>query len=258
MMVEEPDSSDLASTQIQMEDVREKLRTETEKMVDGDTSMTAPLFFQRLSQKVKDAEKEVNDLRKRKEGLSKLVKDYESKIQTLPEQERELALLTRDTEVNENVYKMLMLKIEENKLASAEAQEKSTKYTVLDEARLPLKPSKPEVLIIGIVAFILGVISGFGCVFLAEFADHSFRGVEDARPFLKFEIFGGISAIVDRNEASAKAARQRGLAIFLVVLYVILFTIAVISYNVGQDEVKKRVLEIANKEKAAGVGKNAK
>jgi hypothetical protein len=258
MMAEKPESSDLASIQIQMEDTREKLRLETEKMVDGDTSMTAPLFFQRLSQKVKDAEKEVNDLRKRREQLSKLVKDYESKIQTLPEQERELALLTRDTEVNENVYKMLMLKIEENKLTSAEVQDKSTKYTVLDEPRLPLKPSKPEVLMIGIVAFILGVLSGFGCVFLAEFADHSFRGVEDARPFLKHEIFGGISAIVDKNEAASKAAKQRGLAIFLIALYVALFTVAFISYNVSQDEVRKKVIEIANKEKAAGAGRNAK
>jgi len=258
MMAEKPESSDLASIQVQMEDTREKLRMETEKMVDGDTSMTAPLFFQRLSQKVKDAEKELNDLKKRRDQLLKLVKDYEAKIQTLPEQERELALLTRDTEVNENVYKMLMLKIEENKLTSAEVQEKSTKYTVLDEARLPLKPSKPEILIIGIVAFILGVLSGFGCVFLAEFADHSFRGVEDAKPFLKLEILGGVSAIVDRSEAAAKASKQRGLILIIVVFYAIFFTIAAMSSSMKQEEVKKKVIEIANKEKAAGAQKNAK
>ncbi|MFA5148497.1 MAG: GNVR domain-containing protein [Candidatus Omnitrophota bacterium] len=258
MVSEKPDSADMASSQIQMEDVREKLRTETEKMVDGDTAMTAPLFFQRLSQKQKDAEKEVNDLKKRKESLGKLVKEYESKIQTLPEQERELALLTRDTEVNENIYKMLVLKIEENKLTSAEVQEKSTKYTVLDDARLPLKPSKPEILIIGIVAFILGVLSGFGCVFLAEFADHSFRGVEDARPFLRFEILGGVSAIVDKAEAAAKAARQRGLAVLIIAFYIIFFTIAAISSGMKQDEVRKKVIEIANKEKAADAGKYAK
>ena len=258
MVSEKPDSADMASSQIQMEDVREKLRTETEKMVDGDTAMTAPLFFQRLSQKQKDAEKEVNDLKKRKESLGKLVKEYESKIQTLPEQERELALLTRDTEVNENIYKMLVLKIEENKLTSAEVQEKSTKYTVLDDARLPLKPSKPEILIIGIVAFILGVLSGFGCVFLAEFADHSFRGVEDARPFLRFEILGGVSAIVDKAEAAAKAARQRGLVVLIIAFYIIFFTIAAISSGMKQDEVRKKVIEIANKEKAADAGKYAK
>ncbi|MFA5094527.1 MAG: GNVR domain-containing protein, partial [Candidatus Omnitrophota bacterium] len=215
--------SDLSSVQVQMEDVREKLRLETEKMIDSETSMTAPLFFQRLSQKVKDAEKEVSDLKKRREELEKLVKEYESRIQTLPEQERELALLTRDNEVNENVYKMLMLKIEENKLTTAEVLEKSTKYTILDAAKIPLKPSKPEILIICIVAFVLGIMSGFGCVFMAEFADHSFRGVEDARPFLKHEILGGIAEIVDKNELMAKKARHRGIAVVMIIFFAIFY-----------------------------------
>jgi hypothetical protein len=39
---------------------------------------------------------------------------------------------------------------------------------------------------------------------------------------------------------------------------VALFTVAFISYNVSQDEVRKKVIEIANKEKAAGAGRNAK
>ncbi|MDD5008077.1 MAG: GNVR domain-containing protein [Syntrophorhabdaceae bacterium] len=258
LMATKPDSADLATLQVQMEDVREKLRLETEKMVDSDTSTTAPLFFQRLSQKVKDAEKELNDLKKRRDQLLKLVKDYEAKIQTLPEQEKELALLTRDTEVNENVYKMLMLKTEENRLTSAEVQEKGTKYTILDDPRIPLKPSKPEILLIGIIAFILGALSGFGCVFMAEFADHSFRGVEDAKAFLKLEIFGGVSAIIDKNEASAKAARQRALAIFIVIIYVIFFTIAAVISGIKQDEVRRKVIEIANKEKSIEANKNAK
>jgi polysaccharide chain length determinant protein (PEP-CTERM system associated) len=250
--------SDLSSVQVQMEDVREKLRLETEKMIDSETSMTAPLFFQRLSQKVKDAEKEVSDLKKRREELEKLVKEYESRIQTLPEQDRELALLTRDNEVNENVYKMLLLKIEENRLTSAEVQERGAKYTILDEARLPLKPSKPEILIIGIVAFILGILSGFGCVFMAEFADHSFRGIEDARPYLKSEILGAIPLIADKNEVMARRARQRGIAVIMIVFFSIFYIIAAMVSSINTEEVRKKVVEIANKEKTSETKKDAK
>jgi tyrosine-protein kinase Etk/Wzc len=250
--------SDLSSVQVQMEDVREKLRLETEKMIDSETSMTAPLFFQRLSQKVKDAEKEVSDLKKRREELEKLVKEYESRIQTLPEQDRELALLTRDNEVNENVYKMLLLKIEENRLTSAEVQERGAKYTILDEARLPLKPSKPEILIIGIVAFILGILSGFGCVFMAEFADHSFRGIEDARPYLKSEILGAIPLIADKNEVMARRARQRGIAVIMIVFFYIFYIIAAMVSSINTEEVRKKVVEIANKEKTSETKKDAK
>jgi len=250
LMVKEPDSSDIASSQVEIEDVREQLRLETEKLVGSDTAQTAPLFYKRLEQKLKDAQKESDELKVRENNLQNLVKEYEKRIETLPEQERKLALLTRDTEVNENVYKMLVLKVEENKLAAAEVEEKGTKYTILDDARIPLKPSKPEILLIGIVAFVLGALSGFGCVFLAEFADHSFRGVEDAKAFLKFEILGGVAAIVDRSEISSRRNKQRAMAVSIVILYIVFFAIAAASSNIRQEEVKKRVIEIANKEKA--------
>src|SRR3989338_5098883 len=253
LMAKQPDSPDIASSQVEIEDVREQLRLETENLVGSDTAQTAPLFYKRLEQKLKDAQKEVDELKAREKNLQNLVKEYEKRIETLPEQERKLALLTRDTEVNQNIYKMLVLKVEENKLAAAEVEEKGTKYTILDDARIPLKPSKPEILLIGIVALVLGILSGFGCVFLTEFADHSFRGVEDAKAFLKFEILGGVAAIVDRNEIMARKAKQRVIAGLIVVLYVVFFAVAATYSSIKQEEVKNKVIEIANKEKAAEV-----
>ena len=249
-MKTKPDSPDLASAQVEIESTREQLRLETEKMIGSDTAQTAPLFYKRLEQKLRDAQKEADELKVREKNLQALVKDYEKKIETLPEQDRELALLTRDNEVNENIYKMLVLKVEENKLAAAEVEEKGTKYTILDSARRSLKPSKPEILLIGIVAFILGILSGFGCVFMAEFSDHSFRGVEDAKKFLKFEILGGVAAIVDRGELSARRARQSVTAVFVIILYIIFFIIGFMYSNMKEEEIKNKVIDMANKEKA--------
>jgi polysaccharide chain length determinant protein (PEP-CTERM system associated) len=245
-----PDSPDIASSQVEMEDTREQLRLETEKLVGSDTSQTAPLFYKRLEQRLKDAQKETNELKAREKNLQELVKEYEKRIETLPEQDRTLALLTRDNEVNENIYKMLILKVEENKLATAEAEEKGTKYTILDDARLPLKPSSPQILLIGIVAFVLGVLCGFGYVFMAEFADHSFRGMEDARAFLKFEILGGVAAIVDRNEVMARKTQHRVIAVMVIILYIVFFAVAATYSNMKQEEVKNKVIDMANKEKA--------
>lgn len=253
LLGKQPDSPDIASLQVEIEDMREQLRLEAEKIVGSDTAQTAPLFYKRLEQKLKDAQKETDELKARKKNLESLVKEYEKRVESLPEQDRKLALLMRDTEVNENIYKMLVFKVEENKLAAAEVEEKGTKYTILDNARIPLKPSKPEILLIGVVALILGVLSGFGCVFLTEFADHSFRGVEDAKAFLRFEILGGVSAIVDRNEVLIRKAKQRVIAGLTVVLYVVFFAVAATYSNIKQDEVKNRVIEIANREKAAEV-----
>lgn len=249
LMATDPNLPEIMDIQIEMEDIREKLRLETEKIVDSETAQTAPLFYQRLEQKLKDAQREADDLKQRKKNLEKLVNEYEAKIETLPEQARELARLTRDSEVNENIYKMLLLKVEENRLTAEEVKEKGTKYTILETARLPLKPSKPDILITGIVAFILGVLSGFGCVFLAEFADHSFRGVEDARAFLDLPILGGISDIADAGAMSAARARQRTVAILVILLFIVLFAVAAITSNIKQSKVIKEVLSVADKEK---------
>jgi len=257
-MSDNPDSPEIVSLQAQIDDTHEKLRLETEKMVESDTAQTSPLFYKRLEQKLKDAQRTVDDLKARKKNLEDLVKEYEEKIETLPEQEKELAKRTRDMEVNENIYKMLLLKAEENRLATAEIEEKGTKYTILEDARIPLKPSKPEILLIGIVAFILAVLSGFGCVFLAEFSDHSFRGVEDAKSFLKFEILGGIAAIADRGETMAQRARQRTVIILIVILYVVFFSFAAISSGIKQEQVRNRVIQIVNAEKSAEVKQNGK
>lgn len=250
LMAKSPDSPDISSLQVEIEDMREQLRLETEKLVGSETAQTAPLFYKRLEQKLKDAQKESDELKARKKNLEGLVREYEKRIETLPEQEKKLALLMRDTEVNENVYKMLVFKVEENKLAAAEVEEKGTKYTILDDARIPLKPSKPEILLIGIVAFVLGTLSGFGCVFLTEFADHSFRGVEDAKAFLKFEVLGGVASIVDRGELMAQKARRRVITVLILVFYVVFFIIAATFSNIRQEEIKNRVVAIANKEKA--------
>ncbi len=251
LMAANPDDPELTDIEIEIEDVRENLRLETEKMIDSETSQTAPLFFQRLEQKLKDVQKEEENLLARKKELTSLVGEYEGKIESLPEQEKNLAHLTRDNLVNDNIYKMLRMKVEENRLTAEEVKEKGTKYTILEKARLPLKPSKPQILLTSMVAFILGVLSGFGCVFLTEFSDHSFRGVEDAKKFLGLPILGAIPTIVDGDILQATRRRHRRIAISMTIFFLVLFIIAVITSNIRQSQVASEIVKTIITEKEA-------
>lgn len=255
LMSATPDAPEITDIEIEIEDVREKLRLETEKMVDSETAQTAPLFYQRLEQKLKDAQKEEENLAARKKELTSLVAEYEGKIESLPEQEKNLAHLTRDNEVNDNIYKMLRMKVEENRLTGEELKEKGTKYTILEKARLPLKPSKPQILLTSIVAFILGMLSGFGCVFLSEFADHSFRGIEDAKRFLNLPILGSIPTIVDGDILQATRRRQRRIAVSMSIFFIVLFIIAVITSSIRQSKTTEEIVKTAIAEKEAENGK---
>ena len=59
------------------------------------------------------------------------------------------SVLARDMRVNENIYNMLLQKLETAKITQRlEASKEGTRYTVIDPPRLPLTPSKPKKLMV--------------------------------------------------------------------------------------------------------------
>ncbi len=241
-MVEDPDDPDISLIIAKIEEVREKLRLESKKVIDADTALNAPLFYQRLEQKQKDARQEVDELEARRKRLGGLVDEYEAKIGSLPEQERVYAELTRDVRVNQNIYEMLRMKVEESRLTAVELKDKGTRYEILEEGRLPLRPSKPKRLLTSIVAFVIGILSGFGCVFLAEFADHSFRGVEDVKQYLDLPILGSISRIVSAQEIRRQRVRNARLTWIFIIFLIILIIFAAIYSNTQEEKIKEKLI----------------
>jgi polysaccharide chain length determinant protein (PEP-CTERM system associated) len=241
-MSENPDDPEIPVLMAKIEEVREKLRLESKKTINAETALTAPLFYQRLEQKQKDAQQRVDELESRRKRLQRLVDEYEGKIETLPEQERLYAELTRDVRVNQNIYEMLRMKVEEERLTAVELKETGTRYEILEEGRLPLKPSRPKKLLTSIVAFIIGILSGFGCVFLAEFADHSFRGVEDAKQYLDLPILGSIARIVSAEDVRRQRLRNVRLTWFFIIFLIFLITFAAIHSYIQEQKITEKLI----------------
>jgi len=106
------------------------------------------------------------------------------------------AALARDTQVNENIYNLLLQKLETAKITQRlEASKEGTRYTIIDPARLPLSPSrpnKPRIIFMGIFA---GICLGVGLIFAREFLDSSFLDLEEAKIDLGVPILGAISRL---------------------------------------------------------------
>ncbi|MFH1855676.1 MAG: GNVR domain-containing protein [Candidatus Omnitrophota bacterium] len=246
---EDPNDPEIPWVMSKIEETRDRLRLESKKLIDADTALTAPLFYQRLEQKQKDALLGVRELEARRQSLQTLVDEYERKIETLPEQERLFSEFSRDVRVNQNIYEMLRMKVEEQQLTAVELKEKGVRYEVLEEARLPLKSSKPKKMLTAIVAFVIGALSGFGCVFLAEFADHSFRGVEDAKQYLDIPILASISKIVNAEELRGQRIRNVKLSwLFILFLTIMIIFAAFYSYIQEQKIMEKVIRQQVNEE----------
>lgn len=131
------------------------------------------------------------------EGAKVDTKEYVEIAGSVPKQEQELARLTRDTAVSEKLYAVLLERLETARISQQlESSENKTKFKIIEPARFPLRPIKPNKIKLGLLGFILGIITGSGCIYLAEYMDQSLRGTEELKLFFDLPVLGAISEIV--------------------------------------------------------------
>jgi len=247
LLIEDIDSEKIYETQRAIEDAREKLQQEIQKHVNAETLNDNPLFYQRLVQKLRDAEQAQRRLKDREVELERLVDKYEKRMASLPEQEAEYSRLSRDVELNEQIYRMLKLKEEESRLTAIELERRGINYDWLEKGRLPLKPAKPQKLLISIVAIFLGGMCGLGCVFVAEFADRSFKNAQDAMEYLEIPYLGCVNKITTEEELSRIRRGKRVIASFVTVALISLIVAGIMS--TVRENLKAKE-EIARQEQA--------
>ncbi len=247
LLIVDPDSEDVYEIQRAIEDAREKLQLEIQKHVNAETLNDNPLFYQRLVQKLRDVEQTKRRLKDRESELTQLVNKYETRISSLPEQEAKYSRLRRDVELNEQIYRMLKLKEEENRLTAVELERRGINYELLEKGRLPLKSAKPQKLILSIVAIFLGMLSGLGCVFIAEFVDRSFKNAQDAMEYLDMPYLGSVNKITTEREISRIRRNKRIITCMIITGFMGLIVAGIISTVSENLKVKE---EIARQEQA--------
>lgn len=122
--------------------------------------------------------------------------DFGKLISSVPLQEQELTKLQRDYAVNDSVYQKLLQKLETAKISQTlEGSDNSTKFRILEPARLPLVPVKPNKAIFLLGGFMTGVALGALVIYLVEQSNDSIRSIQDAGQFFEKPIFGAIQRI---------------------------------------------------------------
>jgi uncharacterized protein involved in exopolysaccharide biosynthesis len=105
-------------------------------------------------------------------------------------------VMARDVAVNERIYNMLLQRLETAKITQRlQSSKEGTKYTILEPARVPLEPFKPDQKLVALVGLAVGAVLGFVLVFLVEMFDKSFIDVEEAKEYLGGPLLGAISII---------------------------------------------------------------
>jgi len=131
-------------------------------------------------------------------------------ISLAPRQEQELARLGRDYETSASTYQHLQKRHEQAKITQRLGDsDQGTKFKVLEPARLPLKPVKPNLAKLGLFGWLLGIVVGAAAVFMAEYLDQSFQSTEELQAALAVPMLGSISTILTEQDLEDRRQRRK-------------------------------------------------
>ncbi len=170
--------------------LRKRLRFMEESQSGSETSSTNPVYQDILHQ-LKELDLTINSLEKRRADLE------QGRLAKTNVTEQDLLAMERDKRVNEDIYQALLMKLENAHISQQlDAHGFNRSLEIIDPARIPLKPAKPDPLKTLAICFVLALGTGLGAVFVSEYFDGSFRGVQDAKDSLAFPLLATLPKMI--------------------------------------------------------------
>lgn len=108
--------------------------------------------------------------------LKGIVSGYEGKFNSLPKATIDLAKLERQRQAYEKLYLLVEEKYQE---ALINEQSQPGNVQIIDVARRPFKPSKPNRMLIVVIGLVLGVGMGVGFAFVRDYFDNTIKTPDD-------------------------------------------------------------------------------
>jgi polysaccharide chain length determinant protein (PEP-CTERM system associated) len=165
-----------------------------EKKEDGGMSTLKPTgppsqTLQLLRRQLVDTEVAISTLKAETEKLKAQIVWYDQKVQETPKREQELLTLNRDYENNKALYESLLTrKLEADISVSMEKKQKGEQFRIIDSAKVPERPVKPDIQRVILMTLALGLGLGAALAYLAETMDTSYKSPEELEQHLKLPI----------------------------------------------------------------------
>jgi polysaccharide chain length determinant protein (PEP-CTERM system associated) len=141
-------------------------------------------------------DREIQRLKKEEEKIRSMISLYQSRIDNTPIRELALSSMLREFQNLNDSYQILLKKNTEAQQAeNLERRQKGEQFRIIDPARIPEKPFKPDVFKVSLIGLVLGLAGGLGLVFVREQLDHSFRDAEDVETTLGLKVLANIPKI---------------------------------------------------------------
>ena len=161
---------------------------------------------------------------------------YQGRIMASPRVEEGYKNLLVERNNLQQKYDDLSKKSLEAKMAHGMEKEKlGERFTLIDPARLPERPSSPNVPVILLAGLVLGIISGVGAAAIKENSDHSVRSADGLARITGLPVLVTVPSLVTHNDY--RQARRKRLILLASVALGAVIAVVVIHFFIMDLEV---------------------
>jgi len=142
-------------------------------------------LIQQYRERINENRLEVKKMRSEENSLKEQIQLYQRRVEDTPKREQELSQLTRDYELMKKNYESLLDKRIQAQLAeNLERKQQGEQFRILDPARVPEKPIRPDLNKTLLIGVLLGLATGVGLAWMKENMDQSFHSETDVQTVL--------------------------------------------------------------------------
>ena len=165
-------------------------------------------FYINLKTQIETIDIQVKALQEDRIELMSDIDEYQKRIENASVNEQELNALTRDYQNLKQKYAEISNKLMSSELVQEmEGKEKGDRFDITSPAYLPLKPSKPNRLMIIVLSFALAIGISTAFVAFQEYTDDSIKTPNQLKQLTNFPVFSNISYIENDEEKRKKRKR---------------------------------------------------
>ena len=166
-----------------------------------------------LQTQIADIDLEIQALRSQSERIRSQINVLQTRIDNSPVRAIELSKISRGYEITLRKYQDLLAKGLESELSeNVEKQQKGEQFQIVEPANFPVKPVRPNRLMIVLAGLAGGLVGGIGLAFLLETLDTSFKKSDEINAYVNVPLLATLPALVTRGSV-LEQRRAHGLLV---------------------------------------------
>jgi polysaccharide chain length determinant protein (PEP-CTERM system associated) len=235
---------DVKKTRVEITELEKRLDNKNPASVKAGDLPDNPVYIT-LAAQLSSTQAEIVSIKRQIQEANKFAGVYRQRIVNTPKVEEAYKAILIERDNTQEKYNDLMRKHMEARVAQGlEKEQKGERFTLIDPARLPEKPDKPNRLAIMLIGIVLSIGAGVGWASFREFTDPSIRNSESLVTATSFPVLASIPEIITEEDLQRKQKKRITIIVALVVCMVtglIVFHFLVMDLNVFWAKLMRKV-----------------